>query len=199
MSSFLTSSGGSSFSLPFPPPSVPSLFVSLAPLEHPAFPQGPTLLRSPPWGPRPPSWPAGSGLTQNSRLKPSSRYLMHRRPPRKRPILRPRQRAPDSPGPRRAPGAAGAGGRGGAGWKGRDLWAWLAGGDPGRERPVGLGWGVLGWRSGSRAPTPASRRWHHLSPRRRARAPVAIRASVREQRPPVKRGPFSQRRVPRHL
>lgn len=51
-------------------------------------------------GPLPCPTLSAPGLTQKSRLKPSSRYLMHRRPPRKRPMLRPRRRDLESPGPR---------------------------------------------------------------------------------------------------
>ena len=95
-----------SFSIPLLPLCLP--FSHLRRLEHPAFSWSParTPRRSEPWGhrprvpTRPPPCPAllASSLTQNSRLKPSSRYLMHRRPPRKRPMLQPQRRDREFPG-----------------------------------------------------------------------------------------------------
>lgn len=111
------------------PPSLPA-FSHLCRLEHPAFPTpepgsdacsdpssgdpGPAPLPGPPL-----PGPSAQGLTQKSRLKPSSRYLMQRRPPRKRPMLRPGGGIPSPQAGDGAPGAAGAGGRrrGYRGWR----------------------------------------------------------------------------------
>lgn len=76
-------------------------------------PQRPILQGPRPRAPAGPPLPGPSaqGLTQKSRLKPSSRYLMQRRPPRKRPMLRPGGGIPSPQAGDGAPGAAGAGGR----------------------------------------------------------------------------------------
>lgn len=84
--------------LPLCPP-----YSHLRPCERPAFwsaagtPQRSATRRPRPCAPaRALPSPALSvpGLTQKSRLKPSRRYLMHRRPPRKRPMLRTRRGIP---------------------------------------------------------------------------------------------------------
>lgn len=177
-----------SLSLSILSPSIPPLPLCLPSshlrrLEHPAFSRSParTPQRSAPRGPgsRAPPGPLpcpallAPGLTQKSRLKPRSRYLMHRRPPRKRPMLRPRRRDPESPGPRpRAgsggsrPGGGGArGARGGACEAGRGLrgGAGPAGGGAGAGRapregpedPQRPGWRGVGRRRGA---DPAARR-----------------------------------------
>lgn len=147
------------------PPAIPPLplclpLPHLSLFEHPAlWSPARTRQRPAPRGPRPraparllpcPACPA-PGLTQKSRLKPSSRYLMHRRPPRKRPMLRPRRRDPVSPGPRserrerREPAGRGRSardrGRGlrGAGRRGGARAGRWAGGGPGGPRESGVG------------------------------------------------------------
>lgn len=142
-------------SLSIPPLPLCLPFSHLRHLEHPAFSRSParTPQRSAPRGPgsrhpaRPLPCPAllAPGLTQKSRLKPRSRYLMHRRPPRKRPMLRPRRRDPESPGPRPSAGSSGSrpggggarGARGGACGAGRGLLGDLVRGRGARRGPNG--------------------------------------------------------------
>lgn len=139
-------------------PSSPSLsFSHLLGLEHPAFSRSPALTRrrdqfpgdpgpTPPPGPKPCPAPSAPGLTQKSMLKPSSRYLMHRRPPRKRPMLRPGRLDPESPGWRLSAGSSGSR-RGGGGALGKEA-------GPGRglsgAGPLGRGRSPAGGERGPR-------------------------------------------------
>lgn len=213
-------------SLSIPPLPLCLPFSHLRHLEHPAFSRSParTPQRSAPRGPgsrhpaRPLPCPAllAPGLTQKSRLKPRSRYLMHRRPPRKRPMLRPRRRDPESPGPRPSAGSSGSrpggggarGARGGACGAGRSLRG--AGREPGgrpervQRTPQRPGWRGVRRRRGA---DPAARRGTSslfpgtrrclLPSRCRATRPASaqvrmvIRASTRKESPLGTRDPLN--------
>lgn len=213
-----------------PSPSLPSLFVCLFltsgiwnTLPSPGARLGRRSGQLPgdpgpatPPGPLPCPALLAPGLTQKSRLKPRSRYLMHRRPPRKRPMLRPRRRDPESPGPRPSAGSSGSrpggggarGARGGACGAGRGLRG--AGREPGgrpervQRTPQRPGWRGVRRRRGA---DPAARRGTSslfpgtrrclLPSRCRATRPASaqvrmvIRASTRKESPLGTRDPLN--------
>ena len=177
---------------------------------------------APPPGPLPYPTLSAPGLTQKSRLKPSSRYLMHRRPPPKRPMLRPRRRDPEYPGPgselreRREPAGRGRSARGlgrglrGAGWGGAaGLEPAQGERGPGRtpSQEAGDGWerrwvGVERPEGAGIPFNPGTRGRLLPSPGRATRPAgtplaVVIGASARKERPLGTRDPFNQRSVQR--
>lgn len=159
------------------------------------------------------------GLTQKSRLKPSSRYLMHRRAPPKRPMLRPRRRDPESPGPdselrqRREPAGRGRSarglGRGRRGGRGAGLEPAQGERGPGRtpSQEAGDGW-ERRWvgverPEGAGTPLTSGTRGRLLPSPGRATSPagtplaVVIGASARKERPLGTRDSFNQSSVQR--
>jgi hypothetical protein len=154
VSPLLITSGSSSFSMSYPPPYVPSLFVCLAPLNILPSPMAQLYCGHLPGDPGPLTGPPVRVSPRTAGWSRAADTWCTAGPRENAPCCDPGGGLPipqarAEPRERRAP-VEGRGGLGGAWPVGV-----VCGRGFGRERPAGCGWGALGWRSRSHAPAPA--------------------------------------------